>query len=247
MRSFSYWSVPHMHKGAWIMLPLLINKWNFTEGRTRHKVLLSHCVTPRWLKSGTDAMAHRKWGYAKKYLSNIKYLCLNPKRKACVMCCCFHCCSSLAAPSHLRKGKEPLALSPPSPKHPLPAAASKGRRKMKSWAAPVGLTINCSPHREMHLAIVITWPGGSCAFFFPSRKCLLLSYHPLCQGVHPCSKILAKVASPPHLPVRRGSNEARFVCHVRSSMHVVMEVIPINFYPEVCIVNLSSNKIRTST
>ncbi|EOB01483.1 hypothetical protein Anapl_13572 [Anas platyrhynchos] len=40
--------------------------------------------------------------------------------------------------------------------HPLPAAASKGRRKMKSWAAPVGLTINCSPHREMHLAIVIT-------------------------------------------------------------------------------------------
>lgn len=170
MRSFSYWSVPHMHKGAWIMLPLLINKWNFTEGRTRHKVLLSHCVTPRWLKSGTDAMAHRKWGYAKKYLSNIKYLCLNPKRKACVMCCCFHCCSSLSAPSHLRKEKEPLALSPPSPKHPLPAAASKGCRKMKSWAAPVGLTINCSPHREMHLAIVITWPGGFCVFFPPPEN-----------------------------------------------------------------------------
>lgn len=91
----------------------------------------------------------------------------------------------------------------------------------------------------------LTW--GVLCIFFPSRKCLPLSYHPLCRGVRPCSRILAKVSSPLHLPVRRGSNEARLVCHVRSSMHVVMEVIPINFYPEVCIVNLSSNKIRTST
>lgn len=168
-------------------------------------------------------MAHRKRGYARKipisnqknlresvHTQNIEYLCLNPKRKACIMCWCSHRCYSLAALSHLRKGKEPLPPSPPSPKHPLPAAASKGHREDETLGCPSGAHQQLLPTQRDAFGNChhLTW--GVLCVFFPSRKCLPLSYHPLCQGVHPRSRILAKVASPPHLPVRQGSNEAPF-------------------------------------
>lgn len=162
---------PHIQNEAWKMLPLHIHTCSFPEKRMRHKELLSHCATPKYLKLETDAVPQGKVGlfkqsfhqqpekprgkfsHPKQFLvmfkhlkKSLHYVLMFPSLLVIFLTTC-----------HPRMRKVPLDPSVLLPRHSLPAAM----RGEHCWGE-TGL-LHCFPQSTATLKIEIwQWDHLSC-------------------------------------------------------------------------------------